>query len=477
MLFSSTVFLFYFLPIVIGLYFISPRPIKNTILLAASLFFYAWGEPRFVLIMLASIAMNYVFGRLVDRDRQHEKKIKLWMTLMVLGNLGMLGVFKYASFFVENVNSVLGFSLNDPEIPLPLGISFFTFQAMSYVIDVYRKDGQVQRNIFDLALYVSFFPQLIAGPIVRYQTVADEIVDRRETIDDFVSGIQRFVIGLGKKMILANSAGYVADQIFGMPAGEMSTTLAWIGVIAYSLQIYFDFSGYSDMAIGLGRMFGFHFLENFNYPYISRSVSEFWRRWHMSLGSWFRDYVYIPLGGNRHGEWKTYRNLAIVWLLTGVWHGASWTFIAWGVYYGVFIMLERAFLGKWLKAMPSWLSLSFTLFVVIIGWVFFRADDFPYAISYLQAMFGLHGGPLFDQQALYYLVQYGVVLTIAIIGATPIPRIVVGKLLSQELDETKSMTTRRIVGLVRVTGVTVLFFLSISYIVSSTFNPFIYFRF
>lgn len=477
MLFSSTVFLFYFLPIVIGLYFISPRPVKNMILLAASLFFYAWGEPRFVLIMLASIAMNYVFGRLVDRDRQHEKKIKLWMTLMVLGNLGMLGVFKYASFFVENVNSVLGFSLNDPEIPLPLGISFFTFQAMSYVIDVYRKDGQVQRNIFDLALYVSFFPQLIAGPIVRYQTVADEIVDRRETIDDFVSGIQRFVIGLGKKMILANSAGYVADQIFGMPAGEMSTTLAWIGVIAYSLQIYFDFSGYSDMAIGLGRMFGFHFLENFNYPYISRSVSEFWRRWHMSLGSWFRDYVYIPLGGNRHGEWKTYRNLAVVWLLTGVWHGASWTFIAWGVYYGVFIMLERAFLGKWLKAMPSWLSLSFTLFVVIIGWVFFRADDFPYAISYLQAMFGLHGGPLFDQQALYYLVQYGVVLTIAIIGATPIPRIVVGKLLSQELDETKSMTTRRIVGLVRVTGVTVLFFLSISYIVSSTFNPFIYFRF
>ncbi|KGI86214.1 MULTISPECIES: MBOAT family protein [Exiguobacterium] len=477
MLFSSTVFLFYFLPIVIGLYFISPRPVKNMILLAASLFFYAWGEPRFVLIMLASIVMNYVFGRLVDRDRQHEKKIKLWMTLMVLGNLGMLGVFKYASFFVENVNSVLGFSLNDPEIPLPLGISFFTFQAMSYVIDVYRKDGQVQRNIFDLALYVSFFPQLIAGPIVRYQTVADEIVDRRETIDDFVSGIQRFVIGLGKKMILANSAGYVADQIFGMPAGEMSTTLAWIGVIAYSLQIYFDFSGYSDMAIGLGRMFGFHFLENFNYPYISRSVSEFWRRWHMSLGSWFRDYVYIPLGGNRQGEWKTYRNLAIVWLLTGVWHGASWTFIAWGVYYGVFIMLERAFLGKWLKAMPSWLSLSFTLFVVIIGWVFFRADDFPYAISYLQAMFGLHGGPLFDQQALYYLVQYGVVLTIAIIGATPIPRIVVGKLLSQELDETKSMTTRRIVGLVRVTGVTVLFFLSISYIVSSTFNPFIYFRF
>ncbi|MFL9649906.1 MAG: MBOAT family protein [Exiguobacterium chiriqhucha] len=477
MLFSSTVFLFYFLPIVLGLYFISPRPIKNTILLVASLFFYAWGEPRFVLIMLASIAMNYVFGLLVDRDRHHEKKIKLWMTLMVLGNLGMLGVFKYASFFVENVNSVLGFSLNDPEIPLPLGISFFTFQAMSYVIDVYRKDGQVQRNIFDLALYVSFFPQLIAGPIVRYQTVADEIVDRRETIDDFVSGIQRFVIGLGKKMILANSAGYVADQIFGMPAGEMSTTLAWIGIIAYSLQIYFDFSGYSDMAIGLGRMFGFHFLENFNYPYISRSVSEFWRRWHMSLGSWFRDYVYIPLGGNRQGEWKTYRNLAVVWFLTGIWHGASWTFIAWGVYYGVFIMLERAFLGKWLKAMPSWLSLSFTLFVVIIGWVFFRADDFPYAIAYLQTMFGLHGGPLFDQQALYYLVQYGVVLLIAIIAATPIPRIVVGKFLSQELDDTKTTATRRIVGLVRVSGVLVLFFLSISYIVSSTFNPFIYFRF
>lgn len=476
MLFSSTVFLFYFLPVVLLLYFVSPRWLKNTILLVSSLFFYAWGEPRFVLIMLASIVMNYFFGFMVDKYRDDEKKIKWTMVLMLLGNLGMLGVFKYASFFVENVNSVFGFSLNDPEIPLPLGISFFTFQAMSYVIDVYRNDGRLQKNLFDLALYVSFFPQLIAGPIVRYQTVADEIVDRRETIDDFVSGIQRFVIGLGKKMILANSCGYVADQVFSQSAGDLSTTLAWIGIIAYSLQIYFDFSGYSDMAIGLGRMFGFHFLENFNYPYISKSVSEFWRRWHISLGSWFRDYVYIPLGGNRQGPWKTYRNLTIVWLLTGVWHGASWTFIAWGLYYGIFIMFERAFLGKWLAAWPAWLAHVFTLFVVVIGWVFFRADNFTYAIDYLQVMFGLHGGEVFDQTAYFYLVQYGTVLLLAMIAATPLPKMLVAHFLRHEVDSERPVLAAS-AGLARAAYILLIFGISISYVVSSTFNPFIYFRF
>jgi len=476
MLFSSSVFLFYFLPIVLGLYFVSPRFLKNFVLLAASLFFYAWGEPRFVMIMLVSILMNYMFGLWVDRYRHDAKRLKATMVAMVLGNIGMLGVFKYASFFVENTNSLFGLNLNDPEIPLPIGISFFTFQAMSYVIDVYRKDGKVQKNPLDLALYIALFPQLIAGPIVRYQTVADEINDRRETLDDFVSGIQRFVIGLGKKMILANSCGYVADQVFNSPAGEISTTLAWIGLIAYSLQIYFDFSGYSDMAIGLGRMFGFHFLENFNYPYISKSVSEFWRRWHISLGSWFRDYVYIPLGGNRSGPWKTYRNLAIVWTLTGVWHGASWTFVAWGAYYGIFIMLERAFLGKWLARIPAALAHLFTLFVVVIGWVFFRADNFPYAIEYLQTMFALNNTPLFDSTSQFYLMQYGAVLLIAMIAATPIPKWLTMKVLKYEVEST-NVSYRIFTGLIRAAGISLLFVISISFIVSSTFNPFIYFRF
>lgn len=476
MLFSSSVFLFYFLPIVLGLYFISPRFLRNIILLVASLFFYAWGEPKYILIMLISITMNYFFGLWVDRYRDDAKRIKATMIAMVIANIGMLGVFKYTGFFVQNTNSLFGLNLNDPEIPLPIGISFFTFQAMSYVIDVYRKDGKVQRNPLDLALYIALFPQLIAGPIVRYQTVADEINDRRETLDDFVSGIQRFVIGLGKKMILANSCGYVADQVFDYSADGMSTSLAWIGIIAYSLQIYFDFSGYSDMAIGLGRMFGFHFLENFNYPYISKSVSEFWRRWHISLGSWFRDYVYIPLGGNRSGEWKTYRNLAIVWTLTGVWHGASWTFVAWGAYYGVFIMLERAFLGKWLAKIPAVLAHMFTLFVVVIGWVFFRADNFPYAIEYLRTMFALNDTRLVDTAAQFYVVQYGVVIVIAMIAATPIPKWLAAKFLRFEVDGT-SLIVRQSVAMVRVLSVAILFAISISYVVASTFNPFIYFRF
>ncbi|MEW8966937.1 MBOAT family protein [Exiguobacterium alkaliphilum] len=476
MLFSSTIFLFWFLPIVLILYYVSPRFLKNTVLLVASLLFYAWGEPIYTAVMLASIVMNYAFGLLVDNNRDNKKKAKWLVAGMVAGNVLLLSVFKYTSFIIENVNAITGLELTDPKIPLPIGVSFFTFQAMSYVIDVYRKDGKVQRNPLDLALYISLFPQLIAGPIVRYQTVADEINDRKETMDDFASGIQRFVIGLAKKMLLANNAGYVADQIFSQNAGEMSMGLAWIGIIAYSLQIYFDFSGYSDMAIGLGRMFGFHFLENFNYPYISKSVSEFWRRWHISLGSWFRDYVYIPLGGNRGSAWKLYRNLAIVWILTGVWHGASWTFIAWGAYYGLFIMLERAFLGAWLKALPAPLAHAFTLFVVIIGWVFFRADDFPYALSYLSAMFNLNGAPVWDSEAMFYFVQYGVILVIAMIAATPLPKLFGEKVLRLEQDS-KKLWVNYMAGFMRLGFMATIFIFAVSYIVASSFNPFIYFRF
>ncbi|MGM0878733.1 MAG: MBOAT family O-acyltransferase, partial [Bacillota bacterium] len=420
MLFSSTVFLFLFLPIVLVTYFLVPRAFKNTILLGVSLCFYAWGEPRFVIIMILSILMNYVFAMIVNTNQVNKTKVKWVMAAMVIANLALLGVFKYANFAVENINSLLGTSFTNPNIPLPIGISFFTFQAMSYVIDVYRKDGQVQRNPLNLALYIALFPQLIAGPIVRYQTVATQIKVRHETFERFAYGTKRFIIGLGKKMILANNCGFVTDQVFAQNPSDMSSGLAWIGIIAYSLQIYFDFSGYSDMAIGLGKMFGFDFLENFNYPYISSSVSEFWRRWHISLGSWLRDYVYIPLGGNRKGEWTTYRNLFIVWLATGIWHGASWTFIVWGMYYGIFIMLEKAFLGKLLKRIPVFMQHVYALLVVVIGWVFFRAETFSYAFSYIKTMFGLNGTGAWDITAYYNISQYGIVIFLAIIGSTPL---------------------------------------------------------
>lgn len=425
--------------------------------------------------MLLSIAMNYVFGLIVDAKRDDKTKIKWIMTAMVISNLAILGFFKYSNFIVDNVNGAMGFNIGIPAIPLPIGISFFTFQAMSYVIDVYRKNGEVQRNPLNLALYISLFPQLIAGPIVRYKTVADQIKKRVVSFEGFAYGSKRFIIGLAKKMLLANNCGYVADQVFSQNPSEMSVGLAWIGVIAYSLQIYFDFSGYSDMAIGLGKMFGFDFLENFNYPYISRSIGEFWRRWHISLGSWFRDYIYIPLGGSRVSNVKIYRNLLIIWLATGIWHGASWTFIAWGLYYGVFIMLEKAFLGKLLNRIPIFIQHFYALLVVIIGWVFFRAETFPYAFSYLQTMFSLNGIGLWDISAGYYINQYGIIFVLALIGTTPLLKNI------GHWIEIKSTTSSGIRILGRDVAMTsyyiTILLVSVTYMVSNTFNPFIYFRF
>lgn len=462
MLFSSTVFLFLFLPLVLVVYHTLPRKFRNLWLLLASLFFYAWGEPKFVTIMLLSITVNYLFALFVHRYREHVS-VKWIMAAMIVVNLAILGWFKYSGFFMTTVNQSFGLELFVPNVVLPIGISFFTFQAMSYVIDVYREKGQVQKNPLDLALYIALFPQLIAGPIVRYETVATEINERHETVPEFAHGVRRFIIGLSKKLILANGCGQVADTIFNM--NDLSMGLAWIGVIAYALQIYFDFSGYSDMAIGLGLMFGFHFLENFNYPYISRSVTEFWRRWHISLGTWFRDYVYIPLGGNRKGSFNQYRNLAIVWLLTGLWHGASWTFVAWGAYYGIWIMIEKAFLGKWLKKVPVLAHVT-TLILVLVGWVFFRAETFPDAIAYLQAMFLPQ--EVWDARATYQLVQNGVLLVIACIAATPIP-LYFGTIIVKKLGP---------VGLSMQYGYAMLlFFLATAALVASTFNPFIYFRF
>jgi len=462
MLFSSTIFLFLFLPIVLLVYHLLPRTFRNGWLLVASLFFYAWGEPRFVLLMLTSILINYLFALAVHAYRTRIG-VKWIMFSMIVVNLGLLGWFKYSGFFVTSINETFQTTLFVPEVVLPIGISFFTFQAMSYVIDVYRQAGQIQKNPLNLALYIALFPQLIAGPIVRYETVADEINHRRETLPEFAQGVRRFIIGLSKKLILANGCGQVADTIFNMK--DLSMGLAWIGIIAYALQIYFDFSGYSDMAIGLGLMFGFHFLENFNYPYISKSVSEFWRRWHISLGSWFRDYVYIPLGGNRVSPWKQYRNLGIVWMLTGLWHGASWTFVAWGVYYGIWIMLEKAFLGK-ILARVTVLATIWTLVLVLVGWVFFRAETFPEAVTYIQAMFV--PDVLWDDRASYQLVQNGVILALSCLAATPIPK---------RIGEWVVRSSGQIGQTLQYGYAMVLLFLATSALVASTFNPFIYFRF
>lgn len=462
MLFSSTIFLFLFLPTVLIVYYLLPRSFRNGWLLVASLFFYAFGEPRFALLMLLSVGINYFFALFVDVYR-HRIGVKWIMFSMIAVNLGLLGWFKYSGFFVQSVNKMFHADFFVPEIVLPLGISFYTFHAMSYVIDIYKEKEAVQKNPLDLALYIAFFPQLVAGPIVRYNTIASQIESRQETVSDFSKGVRRFIIGLSKKLILANGCGQVADAIFDMK--DLSMGLAWIGIIAYALQIYFDFSGYSDMAIGLALMFGFHFLENFNYPYISKSVSEFWRRWHISLGSWFRDYVYIPLGGNRVSPWRQYRNLGIVWMLTGLWHGASWTFVAWGVYYGIWIMLEKAFLGKLLARVPV-LATVWTLVLVLVGWVFFRSETFPEAITYIQAMF--MPDVLWDDRASYQLVQNGVILALACLAATPIPK---------RIGERFVQSSGKIGQTLQYGYAMVLLFLATSALVASTFNPFIYFRF
>lgn len=473
MLFSSTVFLFLFLPIVLLAYYICPKKLRNTLLLIVSLFFYAWGEPAFVPIMLFSILMNYTFGLIVDKVRERKTAIRLTMTLMVLSNVSLLCYYKYAIFFVENINGLFKSSLAVPEILLPLGISFYTFHSMSYVIDVYRKHGDVQKNPINMALYIAFFPQLVAGPLVRYQTVAAQLKHRVETFDKFTEGVKRFIIGLAKKMLLANNVGLIADEIFKTPANELSVGMAWIGIIAYSLQIYFDFSGYSDMAIGLAKMFGIDFLENFNYPYVSRTISEFWRRWHISLGTWFRDYVYIPLGGSKKGKLITYRNLFAVWFITGFWHGASWTFVAWGLYFGIIIAIEKAFLEKLIFKLWRPLQHMYALVLIISGWVLFRAETFSYAFGYLKVMFGFGNVPLFDERAAFYLTNYSVLLCLAIISATPLFKWLMEKLFTT--GSNKVFVLGNEIGAPVYYAAVLL--LSIAYMVNATFNPFIYFRF
>ena len=474
MLFSSTTFIYLFLPAVLVIYYILPRKnlvFKNLFLFVSSLFFYGWGEPKFVLVMMVSILSNYIFGLLVDIFKQKEKKVlaKLVIIATCITNLGLLFVFKYLNFTENIICNIFNLSPTFAKIALPIGISFFTFQAMSYVLDVYRGRGEVQKNILNVGLYIAFFPQLIAGPIVRYETVAYEIKNRHETSDDFLGGFSRFIIGLGKKVLLANNFALLADKGFEICAsGEpFSVGMAWLGALAYTFQIFFDFSGYSDMAIGLGRMFGFHFLENFDFPYISKSISEFWRRWHISLGSWFRDYVYFPLGGSRVKKYRHIINLFVVWVLTGIWHGANWTFIIWGFMYFLLIAFEK--LTSFDKKEGKILNIfkwAYTMFFVIIGWVIFRADSLTQGITYLGTMFGINSSRIADGMSDGYLMQNIVLFLVGIICSLPITKCFKGKI-----------KLGRVGDVLYVVGMVALFTLCISGLISNSYNPFIYFNF
>ena len=423
MLFPSEVFLFVFLPVVLGVYYLLLRKtkhLKNIFLLAASLFFYAWGEPQNVWLMIGVILFNWFFGILVDKVRDHKVPVRILMTVMVLTNVGILGWYKYSEFVMLQVNRFLHTEFTVPDVTLPIGISFFTFQAMSYVIDVYRGHGKVQKNPLQVGLYISLFPQLIAGPIVRYETIADQIENRVENLADFNAGVTRFCIGLGKKVLIANNMALIADNAFGLIINnefQASVGMAWLGAIAYTLQIFFDFSGYSDMAIGLGQMFGFHFEENFKYPYISATVSEFWRRWHISLQTWFRDYVYFPLGGSRVSKPRLVLNLFVVWALTGIWHGANWTFLAWGLLYFVLLTFEKlSGLGK----KNYWWGHIYTMVFVIIGWVIFRSTGMGTAMLYIKAMFGIGAKGFMDKAVWAYIAQNWIWFVFALIGCAPI---------------------------------------------------------
>ena len=478
MLFSSPIFLFAFLPVTLAGYYLLDRKFKNIFLLIMSLIFYAWGEPKFIFIMLISIMANWLFGLAVDKFRDNKRAAHGYLTLMVLWNVSIFFVYKYLNFTITNVNALFGTTFPLTKFVLPIGISFFTFQAMSYVFDVYRGNGSVQKNPLNVALYITFFPQLIAGPIVRYETVANEIKNRKETPDDFSLGIKRFIYGLSKKLILSNLAAAAADKAFELTDySGVSAAMAWGCALCYSLQILFDFSGYSDMAIGLGLMFGFHFNENFNYPYCSASVSEFWRRWHISLGTWFRDYVYFPLGGSRvSSKGRLVFNLFVVWMLTGIWHGASWNFMLWGTYFGILIVIERLFLGKVLEKIPSFFSWLYTFIMVVFGWVMFDAvapgtvsfgNVFEQIWTFISAI-NNKNKKCIDDSATNYIVNYGIIFAVCIFGSSDVLKTFA------EYIRKKAPTWVQY-GFPVVD--TVIMLASVAYLSTSNYNPFLYFNF
>jgi len=465
MLFSSIPFLYYFLPAVLIVYFLVPKNLKNLWLLLASLVFYAWGEPKYVILMIASILLFYVCGIAIEKAKAQKWK-KIWLTVSVVISLALLGIFKYADFFITSFNQATGLSVPLLRLALPIGISFYTFQCLSYNIDVYRGTVPAQKNVIHLGAYVALFPQLIAGPIVRYSDVVRELEHRTHSWNDAALGMRRFLVGLAKKILLANQFGELTELF--RQSDEKSVLFYWVYAIAFALHIYFDFSGYSDMAIGLGRIFGFRFVENFNYPYLSKSISEFWRRWHMSLGSWFRDYVYIPLGGNRVSRGRWVFNTLVVWALTGLWHGAAWNFMLWGLLYAAFLLLE-----KWVPAlqkMPNILRHGYVLLVVVLGFVLFNAADLKQAVGDIAGMFGFAGVPLATAETLYYLRSYGILFVLGFVGATPVVRDAANRL-------SAGKTTGKILAALEPVLMVAALLLCTAYLVDGSFNPFLYFRF
>ena len=470
MVFSSLIFLFAYLAVTLVLYYAVPFKARNAVLFVVSLIFYGWGEPKYIVVMLFSILVAYIFGFFVGKYRESApKKARAYLIVSILLNLSALLFFKYANFFIENLALIPGLSGLKPieGLKLPVGISFYTFQIMSYTIDVYRGDARVQRRIVPFGAYVTLFPQLIAGPIVRYSDVDEQLTNRKETVDKFASGVQRFCAGLAKKVLLADTVYVLLGYYHDAFAFEQTVLGAWLIVILYTFQIYFDFSGYSDMAIGLGRMLGFEFLENFNYPYISKSITEFWRRWHISLSTWFREYVYIPLGGNRRGKLRQYRNIAVVWLLTGFWHGASWNFLLWGAYFCVLLIVEKLCLYKWLQKAPAVLAHLYTMFFVCISWLIFYFTDLGEGLTCLKAMFGVGVSSFATPTVVYDLLRYLPLLLICVLAATPLPK--------RLFDALKNrFVTMRYAQVLLIAGA---FLVITAYLVDSTFSPFLYYRF
>ena len=471
MLFSSTIFLFAFFPLCLIAYYIVPRKFRNLVLFLFSLVFYAWGEPVYIILMIASTIVGYITGLFADKSKENRPKWvpKTAMISAVVWNIGLLLFFKYTDFFIGAANDIFNTQFKLLEIALPIGISFYSFQTLSYVIDVYRGNVAPQKNFLNLATYVALFPQLIAGPIVRYIDIAQQLENRNESLEHFSHGIKRFAIGMGKKVILANNIGELFDTISNTPQSEMSVAASWLGIIAYTFQIFFDFSGYSDMAIGLGKMFGFDFLENFNYPYISKSITDFWRRWHISLSSWFRDYVYIPLGGNRKGKARQCLNIMIVWFLTGFWHGANWNFMIWGVYFGVILLCEKLFLGKAIEKTPAFIQHLYALLLIVIGWGIFAYEDTSKLIANFKNMFGLNGLPLINNQTVFWLGSYAVTLLILVITCTPAVK-KIGQAVEKKVPQVYSCVLQPVM-IVAIMAV------AVAYLAGNSFNPFLYFRF
>ncbi|MBS7368697.1 MAG: MBOAT family protein [Oscillospiraceae bacterium] len=476
MVFSSLTFLFAFLPITLLVYYLVPKKAQNVVILISGLIFYAWGEPIYVLAMIASTFIDYTAGLLIAKYDNKPKIRTACLIVSLVMNLGLLGTFKYLGFLIESANAWFGLAIPNPNLPLPIGISFFTFQSMSYTIDLYRRNIKVQKNAVSFIAFVTLFPQIVAGPIVRYEDIQNEIDNRSITEKMIGDGISRFIVGLGKKVLIANNIGALWDSVKAMEYGELSAVTAWLGILAFTFQIYFDFSGYSDMAIGLGKMLGFNFPENFNYPYMSHSISEFWRRWHITLGAWFRSYIYIPLGGNRKGTARTIINLLIVWTITGIWHGASWNFMLWGAYFGVLIVLERLFLGKLLEKLPSFLSWLYTFILVVFGWIMFDGVDastvnigdmFSQVGSYIAAMFGVNG-VIMDSFATNAIVNYGIMFAICIFGSSDALKILA--------DKIREKAPRWVqYGFAPVQLAVLL--ASVAFIATSSYNPFLYFNF